>query len=249
MTRRIGFGDKKEDSGQVRRERETRAAAVAARRSEIAARRAAKRAARTTEAAETAKPAVRSGAGAAIWLIALLAVVIIAAGFFLIALPADPVESELLIEDWLEAAEALLAELKPFIIPAAAGLAILLIARRRNTRARTAPGAETIEERAKPRPLSARARRHAERERAKELSEGVEVANGCGRVFIGLFLFLWLSGWTAGIVFAFFGLLYGDGPESWFLGAWISVALIGWGVAASKLWAILTGRDVENVKR
>lgn len=249
MTRRIGFGDKKDGTGLVRREREQRKADADNRRAQAKAQTDARRAAaeerRTTRGAdEPAPPVTAKGRSSVVPFIMLLAIVIAAAAF-IVTMPTDPVEYDLELEQRFSAIGEVALLLARLAIPFVIVLAVVLIARNRKPRIKEAG---SVPAPAKPRPLSARARRRAEREHVKELSEGVEQPNGCGRVVAGFFLLIWLCGWTTGIVFAISAFLEG-GPESWFLAIWITAALFGWVIAAWKLLQIITGGDVENVKR
>lgn len=70
-----------------------------------------------------------------------------------------------------------------------------------------------------------------------------KLPTGAGRVFAGVFLSVWLIGWSTGIVFAFGALLseWGTGP-SLFLIVWLTFAILGWFFAVGFLFKIIRGR-------
>lgn len=67
---------------------------------------------------------------------------------------------------------------------------------------------------------------------------------GAGRVFAGVFLFIWLIGWSTGIVFAFGALMseWASSGPSFFLIIWLTFAIIGWFFAVTFLFRIIRGR-------
>lgn len=106
----------------------------------------------------------------------------------------------------------------------------------------------------KPRPtLASLARLRRERK-----SPGVEAPKTplLGRLFVGGFLLIWLTGWSAGIIFAIgaflgeFGEFRGGGDlfARGFLFVWISFALIGWWFAARALLRIIRGEPIQTGK-
>ena len=107
---------------------------------------------------------------------------------------------------------------------------------------------------ANPRPTLASLSR-AKRDRNTPAAPGAKTPL-LARLFIGGFLLVWLTGWSAGIVFAlgaFLGEFVDFGPGDifvkGFLFVWISFALIGWWFAARALLRVLRGQPLQAAKR
>ena len=74
-----------------------------------------------------------------------------------------------------------------------------------------------------------------------------------GRIFAGGFLLIWLTGWSAGIIFAATALISewreGETFVSGFLALWLALALIGWVFAVRALLMVIRGERVRFRKR
>lgn len=74
-----------------------------------------------------------------------------------------------------------------------------------------------------------------------------EGRGGVGRLIAGVFLLIWLCGWSAGIVFAF-GAMMDEGLSGGglFLIVWLSVAIAGWVFAARMLLRLVRGEPLRR---
>lgn len=211
---------------------------------------------RMAEAVEPSR--VSGGGGLADWLRLLitLGVVVFAADIALdriggpetlLRLPQLFLDGDLDLA-WL--AEALL----PPIVGAVIGIWLLggLFAgfERRARRARPGPEYEAVTARDGRRAFEQLKKEHPEiAESAEAVGRG---AKGCARVFAGGFLLLWLTGWSAGILFAGSELLRGlrtgdDAGATAFLAVWVSVAVIAWLFAVRALIGVARGEDLSKV--
>ncbi|KUJ78208.1 hypothetical protein [Ruegeria profundi] len=65
------------------------------------------------------------------------------------------------------------------------------------------------------------------------------------RVFSAVFLFGWLTAWTAGIAMAVSNFSSTEGGASLFMVGWLIAAIAGWVWAVYTLWKLVTGRPVK----
>ena len=70
--------------------------------------------------------------------------------------------------------------------------------------------------------------------------------SGPVRVFIVIFIGIWLVGWSVGIIFAVIALFMGDDFSKLFLIFWIVLASGGWLFAVKFLIALLRGKIVHR---
>lgn len=70
------------------------------------------------------------------------------------------------------------------------------------------------------------------------------------RLFTLVFLIFWIALWSFGIGMVLKTLISGQGPigASLFLIFWLVLAVAGWGVAASTIYRLLTGKKVKGRK-
>lgn len=70
------------------------------------------------------------------------------------------------------------------------------------------------------------------------------------RLFVGAFLVIWLTLWSAAIAFSVNQIMaQGFGAADMFLFIWVGVASVFWLLAVNMLWRILTGRSLSGGAR
>lgn len=267
MVRRIGFGDgDKRPQGAVRRSRQNAGDAAETppkreRDGRSAAEHAQAKAERRAEARAAGRGEVGFGGadkdlrGRFFRTLFRIGVVAVAAIYIFMAF--GGVNAALaIIQAVIEGYLPIATLMRPLFLPIAAVIIAFMISAPRtpprNRAATSAPSRSAPEARERARKAYRKRQMRNAEAADPALSEGVEVAQGCGRVFVGLFLTVWLIGWTAGIVFAALALFDGAGGDNFatvFLVFWITFALFGWVVAVRKLLSIIGGGDVENVRR
>ncbi len=95
---------------------------------------------------------------------------------------------------------------------------------------------------------AARRRAATERPQAPAPAREKDGMSAVGRLLLGLFLTVWLIGWSAGIYFAASAMFGGDGP-AFFLAIWLAFAIFGWIIAVRFLFRIVAGQPINPKKR
>jgi len=73
--------------------------------------------------------------------------------------------------------------------------------------------------------------------------------SGLARVFTITFLGVWLTGWSAGIVFAVTMLFSANDFSKLFLVFWLVLASVGWLFAVKTLLALLRGKEIFGASK